>query len=61
MFAGLRSRWITPASCDNLFGRASNLYIEDPVEEAQVLTTGISAEYGRFSGGVVNVQPGCSC
>ena len=40
---------------DNLFGNANNLFIEDAVEEAQVLTSGISVEYGRFSGGVVNV------
>jgi hypothetical protein len=40
---------------DNLFGTSNNLFIEDAVEEAQVLTSGISAEYGRFSGGVVNV------
>ena len=40
---------------DNLFGYANSLFIEDAVEESQVLTSGISAEYGRFSGGVVNV------
>jgi len=40
---------------DNFFGTANNLFIEDAVEEMQVLTSGISAEYGRFSGGVVNV------
>ena len=40
---------------DNLFAAANNLFIEDAVEESQVLTSGISAEYGRFSGGVVNV------
>ena len=40
---------------DNLFGSANSLFIEDAVEESQVLTSGISAEYGRFSGGVVNV------
>ena len=40
---------------DNLFGTANNLFIEDAIEETQVLTSGISAEYGRFSGGVVNV------
>ena len=40
---------------DNLFGTANDLFIEDAVEESQVLTSGISAEYGRFSGGVVNV------
>lgn len=39
---------------DNLFSTANNLFIEDAVEETQVLTSGISAEYGRFSGGVVN-------
>jgi hypothetical protein len=40
---------------DNLFGTANNLYIEDAIEETQVLTSGISAEYGRFSGGVINL------
>lgn len=40
---------------DNLFGDADSLFIEDAVDEVQVLTSGISAEYGRFSGGVVNV------
>jgi len=39
---------------DNLFGTANNLFIEDALDEVQVLTSGISAEYGRFSGGVVN-------
>ncbi len=40
---------------DNLFGDAENVFIEDAVDETQVLTSGISAEYGRFSGGVVNI------
>ncbi|HXE80623.1 MAG TPA: TonB-dependent receptor [Vicinamibacterales bacterium] len=40
---------------DNFFGSPHNLFIEDAVEETQVLTSGISAEYGRFSGGVVNL------
>ena len=40
---------------DNVLGTANNLFIEDAVQEVQVLTSGISAEYGRFSGGVVNV------
>jgi outer membrane receptor protein involved in Fe transport len=40
---------------DNLFGTANNLFIEDAIEETQVLTSGISAEFGRFSGGVINV------
>jgi hypothetical protein len=40
---------------DNLFGTSHNLFIEDAIDETQVLTSGISAEYGRFSGGVINV------
>ncbi len=40
---------------ENLRGQANNLYIEDAVQEMMVATDGISAEFGRFSGGVVNV------
>ena len=40
---------------DNILGTANNLFIEDAIQETSVLTHGISAEYGRFSGGVVNV------
>jgi outer membrane receptor protein involved in Fe transport len=40
---------------ENLRGQANDLYIEDAIQEATVATGGISAEYGRFSGGVVNV------
>lgn len=40
---------------DNLFSSPDNVYIEDAIAETQVLTSGISAEYGRFSGGVVNI------
>jgi hypothetical protein len=40
---------------DNLFGTANPVFIEDAIAETQVLTSGISAQYGRFSGGVVNV------
>jgi hypothetical protein len=40
---------------DNTFGTANNLFVEDGIQETQVLTSGISAEYGRFSGGVINV------
>lgn len=40
---------------DNIFATTNDLFIEDAVEETQVLTSGIVAEYGRFSGGVVNV------
>lgn len=40
---------------DNLFGTATGgLVIEEAVEETQILTSAISAEYGRFSGGVIN-------
>jgi len=38
---------------DNLFGTANTVYIEDAIEQTSVLTSGISAEYGRFSGGGV--------
>src|SRR5262245_4770967 len=40
---------------DNLFAQPNNLYVEDAIEETNVLVGGISAEYGRFTGGVVNV------
>jgi hypothetical protein len=40
---------------DNLFGSAHNLFIEDAIQQTNILTGGISAEYGRFSGGVVNM------
>ena len=40
---------------DNVQGTWNNLFIEEAVQETTVLTHGISAAYGRFSGGVVNV------
>ncbi|HEX7139214.1 MAG TPA: TonB-dependent receptor, partial [Vicinamibacterales bacterium] len=40
---------------ENLRGQPYNLYIEDAVQETNIATAGISAEYGRFGGGVVNV------
>jgi hypothetical protein len=40
---------------DNLIGSMNDLYIEDAIGEVQVLTSGVSAEYGRFTGGVVNI------
>jgi hypothetical protein len=40
---------------DNLFGTSHNVFIEDAIDETTVLTSGISAEYGRFSGGVINL------
>jgi hypothetical protein len=39
---------------DNRFGSPQNLFIEDAIQETQTLTSGISAEFGRFTGGVVN-------
>jgi outer membrane receptor for ferrienterochelin and colicin len=39
---------------ENLRGQPFDLFIEDAIEETTVQTGNISAEYGRFSGGVVN-------
>ncbi|HEX9982532.1 MAG TPA: TonB-dependent receptor [Thermoanaerobaculia bacterium] len=39
---------------ENLRGQAHNLFIEDAIQETTVLTAGVSAEFGRFTGGVVN-------
>ena len=39
----------------DLQSAGAKLYIEDAILETQVLTTSVPAEYGRFSGGVVNV------
>ena len=40
---------------ENIRGQAFDLYIEDAIQETTVSTAGVSAEYGRFGGGVVNV------
>ena len=40
---------------ENLRGQAENLYVEDAIQETTVASGGISAEYGRFTGGIVNV------
>ena len=40
---------------DNVFGQPNGLFIEEGIQEVQVLTSGVSAEYGRFGGGVVNI------
>jgi hypothetical protein len=40
---------------DNVFGTANNVFIEDAIEQTSVLASGISAEYGRFTGGVINM------
>ena len=39
---------------ENLRGQPYNMFIEDAILETTVITSGVSAEYGRFSGGVVN-------
>lgn len=39
---------------DSIRGQPENLFIEDAIQETTLLTGGISAEYGRFTGGVVN-------
>ena len=40
---------------ENLRGQALNLFIEDAIQETKVSTGAISAEFGRFAGGVVNM------
>lgn len=39
---------------DNIRGTPYNLFIEDAVQETTTSSAAISAEYGRFTGGVVN-------
>src|SRR5258706_5808998 len=39
---------------DNIRGTPNNLFIEDAIQETTTTTSSVSAEYGRFSGGVVN-------
>ncbi|HSN55398.1 MAG TPA: TonB-dependent receptor [Candidatus Sulfomarinibacteraceae bacterium] len=40
---------------ENLRGTAFDMFIEDAVLETTTMTSNMSAEYGRFSGGVVNM------
>jgi outer membrane receptor protein involved in Fe transport len=40
---------------ENIRGQAFDVYIEDAIQETTVASDGVSAEFGRFSGGVVNV------
>src|SRR5262245_51532670 len=40
---------------ENIRGQAFDLYIEDAIQETTVSVGGVSAEYGRFGGGVVNI------
>ena len=39
---------------ENLRGQPHELFIEDAISETTVLTGGVSAEYGKFTGGVVS-------
>ncbi len=39
---------------ENLRGQPHNLFIEDAIQETTIITGGVSAEYGRFTGGVVS-------
>jgi Carboxypeptidase regulatory-like domain/TonB dependent receptor/TonB-dependent Receptor Plug Domain len=39
---------------DNVRGDPFTLFIEDAIQETTVTSSGVSAEYGRFSGGIVN-------
>jgi outer membrane receptor protein involved in Fe transport len=39
---------------DNIRGTPNNLFIEDAIQETTTSTSGISAEFGRFTGGVIN-------
>jgi hypothetical protein len=40
-------------STENLRGQPYTLYIEDALQETTIATSGVSAEYGRFGGGLV--------
>jgi TonB dependent receptor-like, beta-barrel len=40
---------------DSVRGTVFPVFIEDAIQETTIATSGISAEYGRFTGGVVNV------
>jgi len=39
---------------ENLRGTPQSAFIEDAIQETTILAGGVSAEYGRFTGGVVN-------
>jgi len=40
---------------ENVRGQSFDLFIEDAIQETTTTTSGVSAEYGRFAGGVVNM------
>ena len=39
---------------ENLRGQPHDLFIEDAIQETTVLTGGVSAEFGRFTGGIIS-------
>ncbi len=39
---------------ENLRGQPHNLFIEDAIQETTVMSAGVPAEYGHFTGGVIN-------
>ncbi|MEO8382324.1 MAG: TonB-dependent receptor [Acidobacteriota bacterium] len=39
---------------ENIRGQPHNLFIEDAIQETTIQTGGVSAEYGNFTGGVIN-------
>jgi outer membrane receptor protein involved in Fe transport len=43
------------AVTENIRGTPFDLYVEDAIQETTVAVGGVSAEFGRFGGGVVNV------
>ncbi|HXO20126.1 MAG TPA: carboxypeptidase regulatory-like domain-containing protein [Thermoanaerobaculia bacterium] len=40
---------------ENLRGQPLDLFIEDAIQETTTASAGVSAEFGRFSGGVINI------
>ena len=47
---------VVDAGRGRFFAQKPNaLFIEEGIQEVQVLSSGIGAQYGRFAGGVVNV------
>ncbi|HWS71143.1 MAG TPA: TonB-dependent receptor [Thermoanaerobaculia bacterium] len=42
------------AVTENVVGQMRPMYVEDAIEETTLLTAAVPAEYGRFTGGVVN-------
>lgn len=39
---------------ENIRGQPHNLFIEDAIQETTIQTAGVSAEFGNFTGGVIN-------